>query len=177
MNKRRAEQLVSGYLKQADKYFRFDLDRVRSVKDGWKPPEFLFMESTVAYDRLITDMEKEENYAIEGLALSVAKFRFLATYLRESGKTWAEVNTNGQDTCPLCAFFLYSEYAPRIRNCAGCPVRNYTGEARCWETPYELFEEGYGNDERLDLKGTNKWADAADREADFLYKVLLAQEE
>lgn len=56
----------------------------------------------------------------------------------------------GSNVCPLCRLYRLSA------GCGGCPVKRYTGEAVCRNTPYaatvNALRKWQGNEDNLDYR-------------------------
>ena len=96
-----------------------------------------------------------------GLALSLRKWTVLAASVeRLAGWLGPDqlvyVDEGGYDTCALCQAFMDGG-----RNCQGCPIRNYTQQELCNDTPYaDLYQDT--------VQPVLAWQDIADREVEFL---------
>lgn len=73
----------------------------------------------------------------------------------------------GPKACPLCRLYYYD-------GCDGCPVKRYTGESYCINTPYETAAYALRDwqlaADNPDLKV--KFRDAAQEEIDFLKSLV-----
>ena len=75
---------------------------------------------------------------------------------------------NGADNCPLCQTFNAEE--DDDAKCAGCPVKEMSGEPFCHSTPYMesvRAKTNYGT-------GSDEYKAAAQAELDFLKSLLPA---
>ena len=86
---------------------------------------------------------------VEPLRDSLDHWWRLMTYTAKEGESWY-----GND-CALC-----KRYNTRDNECDGCPVKEYTGQAQCYGTPY------YDARDEMEDRGTRRGA------ADMFYFLL-----
>ena len=80
--------------------------------------------------RAVDETYKKFVLKYNGVTRYLDEVRFIDFTIREAGFSISSQN------CAYCATYL-------LRNCEGCPIKNYTGRANCSDTPYHNVSDLY----------------------------------
>jgi hypothetical protein len=82
----------------------------------------------------------DEPYTLEqGWKATFAKWQYIIDNVTVK-------SNGGKDTCGLCRYGDITKHY-----CDRCPIRLYTGETSCFDTPYYLFGRAHSDSERHDV--------------------------
>jgi hypothetical protein len=107
------------------------------------------------------------------------------TALQDSIQHWERLASGDRNkdefpssgNCALCTAFYY--HGDLLTVCEGCPIRNFTGQTRCHDTPFDVAANLARDNKSFKMTNkkmnTKKFKDAAADEVEFLKSLLPEQ--
>lgn len=108
------------------------------------------------------------NMTREGLlSVSIAKWRSLADFMKETGHRIAD---NGASSCALCQVYMHRFNSNhKAGDCRGCPIAEKTGKQYCELSPYMEFKKIFQEDGVFNDVSTG--IDRAEQMVDYLVRL------